>query len=283
MPIEPKRKEATVNGIRMVYWDWESSGPPVVLLHHSSGFGRSWDWLARELHPDFRVIAPDLRGHGDTDKPTSGYAAEDHAADIADLTRQLGLDFIILGGYSLGGRVAMIYAAEHPVQVQHLLLIGGPHYVSLVANAEESERVKRSAEAMRTGSVRFTSRAEAKAVLAKARPYLNDAALEHILTYNTNPVAGGGVEWKYDPVSVAEGLAHIPDDLQPYLKRIECPILIARAEGSRELTPERVPELVPLFPLGEWVTITGAQMVIQLEQPVALANAIRNFVWERLD
>ena len=267
----------------MTYWDWESSGPTILLLHHSSGFGRAWDWLARALHPDFRIVAPDLRGHGDTDKPAKGYAAEDHAADIEDLIRHLGLDWLIVGGYSLGGRVGLIYAAEHPRQVQYLLLVGGPHYVSLVADAAESERVKLNAEKMRTSPRRIASLAEAKELLRSARPYLNDAALNHILTYNTNRDAAGGVEWKYDPVAVAEGLAHIPDDLNPHVRRLECPVLIARAEGSRELTPERVPQIASLFPLGQWVTIEGTQMLIQLEQPVALANAIRSFVWERLD
>jgi pimeloyl-ACP methyl ester carboxylesterase len=283
MPAEPKRKEASVNGIRMTYWDWESSGPTILLLHNSSGFGRIWDWLARALHPDFRVVAPDLRGHGDTDKPAGGYADEDHAADIEDLIRQLGLDWLIVGGYSLGSRVGMIYAAKHPGQVQYLLLVGGPPYAPLVADAAESQRVKLKAEEMRTSPRRFASLAEAKERLRNTRPYLSDAALDHILTYNTNRGAAGGVEWKYDPVSVAAGLAHITDDLNAYVKRLECPVFIARAEGSRELTPERVPRIEPLFPLGQWVTIEGAQVLIQLEQPVALANAIRSFVWERLD
>jgi pimeloyl-ACP methyl ester carboxylesterase len=283
MPTEPKRKEASVNGIRMTYWDWESNGPTILLLHNSSGFGRIWDGVARELHPDFRIVTPDLRGHGDTDKPAGGYAAEDHAADIEGLIRQLKMDWLIVGGDGLGGRVGLIYAAEHPRQVQYLLLVGGPSYISLVADAAESERVRMSVEKMRTSPRRFASIVKAKDALRNVRPYLSDAALDHILTYNTNRDAAGEVEWKYDPVAVAEGLAHMPDDLNAYVKRLECPVLIAPTEGSPEFTPERVPKIKPLFPRGQWVTIEGARMVIQLEQSVALANEIRSFVWERLD
>jgi pimeloyl-ACP methyl ester carboxylesterase len=283
MVAEPKRKQAIVNGITMTYWDWESPGATVVLLHNSSGFGRIWDWVARELHPDFRVVAPDLRGHGDTDKPGHGYAAEDHASDIEDLTRQLGLDWIILGGHSLGGRIGLIYATRHPHQVKQLVLVGGPHYVSLVDDAEESERVRQSADQMRKSPREFASLTEAKDALRITRPYLNDEALEHILTHNTNRRPNGSVEWKYDPEAVAEGLEHMSDDLKPYVRRLACQVLITPAEHSRELTPERLPVLKPLFPTGQWVTIPGAVQLIQLEKPVALANAIRDFVWERLD
>jgi pimeloyl-ACP methyl ester carboxylesterase len=280
---EPVRKQAKVNGINMVYYDWESPGATVVLYHNSSGFGRIWDWVARELHPDFRVICPDGRGHGDTDKPSSGYAAEDHAADLEDLIGQLGLDWIIIGGHSLGFRVSTTYTAMHPEQVKYLVLVGGPHYVSLIEDEEEAELTRQQAAAMRAAPRGYASLEEARQHQVNIRPHLSAEAIEHILTYNLNHLPDGRVEWKYDPEAVAQGLEHIPDDLKPNTAKVKCPVLIARAEHSRELTPERLPNLEPLYPTGRWVTIPGAVQHIQLEKPVVLANAIRDFVWERLD
>ena len=79
------------NGIRLHYYRTGGDKPPVVLCHGWSDYGLSWSVIARALEPDYDVIMVDARGHGLSDAPESGYASEDHAADIAGVIQALGL------------------------------------------------------------------------------------------------------------------------------------------------------------------------------------------------
>lgn len=277
MPAEPKSKRVSVNGLTLHYWDWESNGPTLIMLHQSSGFGRVWDWVAQELHPDYRILALDQRGHGDSDKPAGGYSGQDYASDLEGFMDALGIQRCVLVGNSLGVRVGIIYTAQHPERVSHLVLVGGPHYAFLF-EGEDLDWWKNRAQEMRTGPRRFPSAAEAMQALHAARPSFSQEALEHVIRYNMNHYPDGSVEWKYDPVHVAEGLEHVPDNLVPYITQLTCPILALRAEKSWELTPERMPKVEALFPTARWVTITGAVYTLQLEKPREVAQAIRDFL-----
>ncbi|MBI3068484.1 MAG: alpha/beta fold hydrolase [Betaproteobacteria bacterium] len=88
----------------MRYYLWEGRGPTVVMLHPSGGYARIWERVVPYLLPDFRVIALDQRGHGDTDRPARGYAGEDFAQDLEQFLDTLRLDRVVLVGHSLGRR-----------------------------------------------------------------------------------------------------------------------------------------------------------------------------------
>jgi pimeloyl-ACP methyl ester carboxylesterase len=112
----------TVNGIRTHYVTG-GSGPALVLLH---GYPESWyEWrgIMPALGAHYTVIAPDLRGLGDTDKPQSGYDMGAIADDVYQLTQQLALSEINLVGHDWGGGVAYAYAATHPAQVRRLAIM----------------------------------------------------------------------------------------------------------------------------------------------------------------
>jgi pimeloyl-ACP methyl ester carboxylesterase len=273
LAVEPASRDVVVNGIRLRYWEWEGGGPTLVLLHSSGSFGRVWDWVAAELAPSYRLLAPDQRGHGDSDEGR-GNAAEDYAADLEALAAQLGLGRFALVGHSLGGRVGIVYAAQHPERVSHLVLAGGPHYASLVPGSDV-EHWRQSAERMRNRPKRVGSVDEARAALRAAAPQLGDAAIEQQLRFSMREAADGTLEWKANGDWVAGGLDHALDDLSGYAKRIECPVLIVRAGKSWELTPERMPTVQAMFPTSRTVTLEGAVNNLQLEKPRELAAAIR--------
>ena len=78
MQTEPLTKGMTLsNGLKMRYYQWPGTGPNLVLLHPSSGYGRMWDMTARSLGGQLHVFALDQRGHGDTDRPDGIYTAEE--------------------------------------------------------------------------------------------------------------------------------------------------------------------------------------------------------------
>jgi len=275
--LEPQGKTIFVNGINIRYWDWGGSGPSMVMLHPSNGYGRIWDHTARLLHPDFRIIAPDQRGHGDTDKPASGYSGEDFTADLRGLVGALGLGKIIIVGHSLGGRVAMIYGGLYPDDVSHIVLVGGPHYVSLFETPGERER-RATAREQRRPPTRFASADEAQAYLRESRTTWTDKAVRHTVVHNMNHYPDGSVEFKYDPEKVAMGLSHIADNLTKYVRRITCPVLFARGPDSPQLPIEQAREAASLFADCRIVDVEGSVYYIECENPPALARVIREFV-----
>jgi pimeloyl-ACP methyl ester carboxylesterase len=116
---------ASVNGIQMHYVIG-GQGDPVVLLH---GFPQSWyEWrhIMPALAKNYTVIAPDLRGFGDSSKPITGYDGKTTAEDIYQLTSQLGFNQILLVAHDVGSQTAYSYAAAHPNNVSKLVIMDFP-------------------------------------------------------------------------------------------------------------------------------------------------------------
>jgi non-heme chloroperoxidase len=104
----------------------DPNGTPVLLLHGITDSQRSWEPVLRLLPESIRAIAVTMRGHGDAERPASGYGAEDYAADVIELLDQLGLESVVLGGHSLGTYVAAQIAIAQPQRVDGLVLAGAP-------------------------------------------------------------------------------------------------------------------------------------------------------------
>jgi pimeloyl-ACP methyl ester carboxylesterase len=101
-------------------------GPPVLLLH-GLGVGASiWQVFARRLTPKLAAIAPDLRGHGLSDAPPSGYQPADYASDMIELLDGLGLKQVPVVGHSLGALVGLALARFWPTRVSWLVLLDPP-------------------------------------------------------------------------------------------------------------------------------------------------------------
>ena len=113
---------AHVNGIRLRYAR-AGEGPPIVLLHGFPQSGREWRHVIPHLAKDHTVIAPDLRGFGDSDRPATGYDKRTVAQDVHELVRHLGFDEIDLVGHDVGMLVAYDYAAQHRGEVRRLVVM----------------------------------------------------------------------------------------------------------------------------------------------------------------
>lgn len=275
--VEPISRDVLVRGIQMRVYEWPGEKPTLIFLHPSSGFGRMWDFVVGYLGTNFHCIAPDQRGHGNTDKPYSGYAGEDYAADLRALVNSLALRDFILVGHSLGGRVGQIYAGEHPEEVKGLILVAGPHYVSFFQEPALLEENRGRVETMRTSPQGFPSREEALRYLRQNRPGYPEEAYQHILRHNTRQNPEGSVEFLFDKVKVADTLSHIPDDLKPYARKVRCPVLFIRGAKSQAMTRQRAEQCAAYYQNVRIVDIPG-EYVLQLENPKDVATAIREFV-----
>ena len=110
------------NGIRQHYLD-AGEGPPVVLLHGFPETSYAWRYQIPALAEKYRVIAPDLRGYGETDKPATGYDKRNMSLDVAELLNSLGIGRVALVGHDRGARVATRFAKDHPGRIDRLVVM----------------------------------------------------------------------------------------------------------------------------------------------------------------
>src|SRR5438876_1008597 len=114
----------SVNGLDLHYLDWGNVGaPPVVCVHGYTSSAEAFNALARQFHDRFHIVAPDVRGHGESVwSPDSAYQYRDQVADLAGLVDQLGLARFTLIGTSMGGIIAMTFAAAHAARLVGLVI-----------------------------------------------------------------------------------------------------------------------------------------------------------------
>jgi pimeloyl-ACP methyl ester carboxylesterase len=126
MPPSPafafEAHEVDLHGHRAVYRT-AGEGPNVVLIHGMINSSRHWQGVAERLAPSYRVIAPDLIGHGDAGTPRGDYSLGAHAAVIRDLLTTIGVERATIVGHSLGGGVAMQFFYQFPQRTERLVLI----------------------------------------------------------------------------------------------------------------------------------------------------------------
>jgi haloacetate dehalogenase len=119
---EIQHHTAHANGIRQHFLE-AGKGAPVVLLHGFPETSFAWRFQIPEVANYYRVIAPDLRGYGETDKPSSGYDKRNMAKDLRALMTTLGIEKIALVGHDRGARVATRFAKDYPDAIDRLVVM----------------------------------------------------------------------------------------------------------------------------------------------------------------
>ncbi|AWZ16714.1 alpha/beta hydrolase [Streptomyces sp. ICC1] len=122
---QPTRATLTIDGRALSHLDFGGAGRPLLALHGHLSEGSSFTALAAALGPEWRVIAPDQRGHGDSDR-AGEYTRAGYVGDLVALLAHLGVDRTVVLGHSLGGINAYHLAAEHPELVEALIDVDGP-------------------------------------------------------------------------------------------------------------------------------------------------------------
>jgi pimeloyl-ACP methyl ester carboxylesterase len=113
-----------INDIRLYYEDYdEKDQVPLIFLHGLMGSGESWRFQVDHFKDKRRVIAFDLRGHGQSDKPLGKYSMKQFSEDLFSFVQELGIEKAVIAGHSMGGIIALRFALDHKEMVEKLILI----------------------------------------------------------------------------------------------------------------------------------------------------------------
>jgi pimeloyl-ACP methyl ester carboxylesterase len=224
---EPILKRVKGDGVQINLATWEGDVGPVLCIHGITANCRCWDVLAEALTPEFRVIAMDLRGRGQSDKPVTGYSLDHHLGDINSLLDDLKLERAVIMGHSLGAFIGLAFAAQYPDRSDRLILVDGGGDLSAEQMDKVFEGIKPALD--RLGQI-FPS-AEAYMEKMKQAPYIHPwtAAIETYYQYEIEEVEGG-VRTNIDPAHIQEEAANLRKvDKASFFPKLQCKVLILRA------------------------------------------------------
>lgn len=199
---EARRETLQAQDCTLAVWCWgRPDAPLVVLVHGWADCGASFDAVARLLADDFRVVAPDLRGYGDSGWVSNGYWFPDYLRDLeAVLDGGFGHGPVTLVGHSMGGNVCGLYAGIRPTRIASLALFEG--FGMPAGQATDAPRRYASwldQQHQPAGFRDFADRAALLAHLRKLAPRAGNEVLEHVADCWARPVADGGWRLKMDP------------------------------------------------------------------------------------
>jgi pimeloyl-ACP methyl ester carboxylesterase len=119
----PQRRTFTNNSMTISYLQWSDRGMPLLLLHGMADHALVWSSLGDYLSSNYQVIAPDLRGHGESGKPATGYHFQDYIGDLRALMNHLGWTQAHILGHSWSAKIAAIWATQQPEVFKSLILV----------------------------------------------------------------------------------------------------------------------------------------------------------------
>ena len=119
----PQRQTFTNNSMEISYLQWSDRGMPLLLLHGMADHALVWSSLGDYLRSNYQVIAPDLRGHGESGKPATGYHFQDYIGDLRALINHLGWTQAHILGHSWSAKIAAIWATQQPEVFKSLILV----------------------------------------------------------------------------------------------------------------------------------------------------------------
>lgn len=275
-------------GLNLHYLDWgNSSAPLLVLMHGGLEHARVWDQIAQQLCQDWHVVAPDLRGHGDSQWSSGGaYAIADFVPDIAALMDELGNPPATIVAHSLGGNIAIHYTALFPEQVVRLCVIeglGSPPAVRAKRDlASRREQLRAWVDKVRERDQRqpklYPSVESAVERLMAHDPLVDRATATHICQHGLTATGDGQLRWKYDGLIRGSGSGEVamaePNDLW---QAIECPVLLIYGAQSWASNPE-LDGRTRHFKQVRTVLVEAAGHNVHHHQPAAFMEALQAFL-----
>jgi pimeloyl-ACP methyl ester carboxylesterase len=268
----PRDLFVRVNGLRLHVvetGDTTAGRPAIILLHGIARHAHTFDHIARELARTYRVVAVDMRGHGDSAwSPEGAYLVQDYVKDLEGLVKELRLTRVTLLGNSTGGRVAQVYAGLHPDTVDKLVVEDvGPERPQNIADA-----FARRVEQEKNG---WASEDELVAQLITQNRRTPEPLLRTYAHFGLKPRDDGRLIWKRDP-NLVKGF--IETELWDSVRRIKAPTLYVIGGGSRIVPPETQQKLKDTLPDVRIVVMPGLGHYPDEEDTAGFMKIVNEFL-----
>jgi pimeloyl-ACP methyl ester carboxylesterase len=245
-----------------------------VLLHGFTGHARSWDAFAQAMSADYRVLALDQRGHGESEwAAPEQYGTPYMVADLEAFVAALGLDRLVLLGLSMGGSVAIHYAARQPAALERLVIVDiGPE-----VGTRGLSRINQGVQAKDV----FSSPEEAFKWARAANSLPPEGHHRQRVINNLMRLEDGTWTYRYDRAlrdpsnprqrpTVEEGWGAVA--------RINVPTLLIRGELSDILAPEHAARMAKDIAACQLVEVGGSGHAVPLDKPDGFLKAVRDFL-----
>jgi pimeloyl-ACP methyl ester carboxylesterase len=271
---QPRQRDlfVTVNGLRLhlVETGEASAGrPAIILLHGIARHAHTFDHIAGEFARTYRVLAVDMRGHGDSGwSPEGAYLVQDYVKDLEGIVDQLGLTKVTLLGNSTGGRVAQVYAGIHPDKVRTLVVEDvGPERPQNIADA-----FARRVEQEKDG---WASEDELVAQLVTQNRRTPEPLLRTYAHFGLKRRDDARLIWKRDP-NLVKGF--IETELWASVRKITAPTLYVIGGGSRIVPPETQQKLKETLPNVRIVVMPGLGHYPDEEDTAGFMKIVQEFL-----
>ena len=271
-PAGPTSRIFFSQRLRLHYVDWGNpEAPPLILLHGGRDHCRNWDWVAHHLKDGWHVIAPDLRGHGDSEwAKTGNYSMAGYIYDLAQLINQQKLAPVTIIAHSLGGMITLRYAGIYPETVHKLVAIEGlgpsPRQIAEHAGQSIDQRMRAWVDEQRglAGRLprRYPSIEDAFKRMQNENKHLSAAQARHLTQHGSNQNEDGSYSWKFDNyVRAWPPYDMTQPDVEGLWGRISCPTLLVYGTESWASSPAEdgraslfhTARIVSLERAGHWV------------------------------
>jgi pimeloyl-ACP methyl ester carboxylesterase len=243
----------------------------MVLLHGGLAHAHWWDFLAPLMTDRYRVLALDLRGHGDSDwDEDADYGIETHASDVSSFIREMQLKGVTLVGHSFGGQVAVKVAAGSERPLAALVVID-----STTRIGERAARFMESLRKLPQPVYRSFDEAVRRFRLLPIDHQTSPEVLGHMARHAVRRQEDGTWTFKFDRRAMVNTQ---PSDLTRDLRTLRCPLLVVRGAESRLIPASVLDNFAAAAPHAECSAIPGAHHHVMLDQPRALATVMREFL-----
>jgi pimeloyl-ACP methyl ester carboxylesterase len=274
--------------LRLHYADWgNDSAPPLLLVHGGRDHCRAWDWVAERLSADYHVIAPDLRGHGDSDwADAGGYVMPAFIYDLAQLIHQQTTGPVALIGHSLGGNIATRYTGLYPERVSRLVCIEGlgpsPKMEAELAAIGIEARLRGWIDEQRQLAARqprrYATLLDALARMRAENAHLSESQADHLTRHGVRQNEDGTYTWKFDPyIRSWPPIDSTRDEIRALWQAITCPTLLIYGAQSWASNPGADGRAAH-FPNAAVQSIEGAAHWVHHDQLEAFLGAVEPFL-----
>jgi pimeloyl-ACP methyl ester carboxylesterase len=273
--------------LRLHYVDWGNADkPPLLLIHGGRDHCRNWDWTAEALRDDWHIIAPDLRGHGDSQwSPDGSYTMAGYIYDLAQLVHQQRLAPVTIIAHSLGGNIALRYSGIYPELVTRLVAIEGLGPTRMLAELAGKTIDKRMDEWIQEQRAlagrlprRYGSIEDAFRRMQEENPHLSAEQARHLTAQGVNQNEDGTYSWKFDNyVRAWPPYDMSRRDIGSLWSRIACPTLLLYGKESKSGNPADDGRVEP-FRHAKVVGIDGAGHWLHHDRLDEFLRIVREFL-----